>query len=182
MGDIFEIVVTPVVVQAFWLVMYPWKTWNAMIWKYKMKKWVKVKFPLSTSWRHIGGVEVWLHSFLTSALAGSEWSVSCPSCLTAWRESWYPLNSRLCGPQSHSGWSLREKASLAIAGTWTPDSPTCRWSCTDCSFQALWGKCELNFLWWDCKVRHWNSVYQSVLTAYFCKIKFNIPASPCSFK
>jgi hypothetical protein len=28
---------------------------------------VKVKLSLSTSWRHIGGVEVQLHSFLTSA-------------------------------------------------------------------------------------------------------------------
>jgi hypothetical protein len=32
--------------------------------------------------RTYSGVEVELHTFLTSALDGSEWSVSCPSCFT----------------------------------------------------------------------------------------------------
>jgi hypothetical protein len=29
-----------------------------------------------------GGVEVWLHAFLTSALDGGEWSASCHGCFT----------------------------------------------------------------------------------------------------
>jgi len=41
----------------------------------------QVKLSLCTSWRHIGGVGVELHSFLTS-LAGGDWSASRPGCLT----------------------------------------------------------------------------------------------------
>jgi hypothetical protein len=33
--------------------------------------------------RNIGGVEVWLHAFLTLALDGSEWSTSHPTCFTS---------------------------------------------------------------------------------------------------
>jgi len=33
----------------------------------------KTEFSLSMAWRHIGGVEVWLHSFLTSVQDGGEW-------------------------------------------------------------------------------------------------------------
>jgi hypothetical protein len=36
----------------------------------------------TTSLRHIGGVEVQLHAFLTSALGRGEWSVSCPGHFT----------------------------------------------------------------------------------------------------
>jgi len=37
-----------------------------------------VKSSLSTPWKHTGGGEVQLHSFLISALDGGEWSTSCP--------------------------------------------------------------------------------------------------------
>jgi hypothetical protein len=40
------------------------------------------------------GVEVWFHTFLTSAPDGGEWSASCSSHFTH-----YPLNRRLGGPQ-----------------------------------------------------------------------------------
>jgi hypothetical protein len=33
----------------------------------------------TTTWRHTGGVKVWLHAFLTSALNAGEWSASRPS-------------------------------------------------------------------------------------------------------
>jgi hypothetical protein len=40
--------------------------------------WVEVKLSLSTRWGHIVGIEVQLHSFLTAALGGGEWSASPP--------------------------------------------------------------------------------------------------------
>jgi hypothetical protein len=40
------------------------------------------------------GVDVYIHIFLTSALAEGEWSASRP---------WYPLDGILGGPQSRSG-------------------------------------------------------------------------------
>ena len=40
------------------------------------------KLSLSMPSRHIGGVEVQLHPFLTSVVGGSEWSTSCLSCFT----------------------------------------------------------------------------------------------------
>jgi hypothetical protein len=47
---------------------------------------VKVRVKLSTMkiyWGHIGGVEVELQTFLTSALDGSKGSASCPGCFTS---------------------------------------------------------------------------------------------------
>ena len=41
------------------------------VWRNHM--WTQLKAPLYTPWRHIGGVEVELHSFLASALRGREW-------------------------------------------------------------------------------------------------------------
>jgi hypothetical protein len=37
--------------------------------------------PLCIPWRHTGGTEVQLHSFLTSALDGGEWPTSCSICI-----------------------------------------------------------------------------------------------------
>jgi hypothetical protein len=37
----------------------------------------------NTPWRRIGGVEVWLHAFLTSALDGGEWSALRPGRFTS---------------------------------------------------------------------------------------------------
>jgi hypothetical protein len=54
----------------------------------------KVKFSLSTPLRHIGGVEVWLHSFLTSELDGGEWLTSRPR----------PLYPRKRTPVPIGGW------------------------------------------------------------------------------
>ena len=42
----------------------------------------------------LGGMEIQFHSFLTSALHGSEQSISC---------LWYPLNMRSGGPQNGTG-------------------------------------------------------------------------------
>jgi len=50
------------------------------------------------------GVEVWLHSFLTLALDGSEWLTSCLGHFTArGKVAQYMLNRRLGVPWSWSG-------------------------------------------------------------------------------
>jgi len=43
---------------------------------YRVEVFTKVKLFLCTPWKHIMGVEVYLHLFLTSALDGGEWSAS----------------------------------------------------------------------------------------------------------
>jgi hypothetical protein len=66
-----------------------------------------------------GGVDVYLHIFLTSALAGGEWSASRTSCFTFGEGSpQYPLDMRLGGPQSRSGGCGDEKI-LHPTGTQT---------------------------------------------------------------
>jgi hypothetical protein len=49
------------------------------------------------------GIEAWLHSFLTSALDGDEWSASRSGRFALGKEPRYPFNRRLGGPQSWSG-------------------------------------------------------------------------------
>ena len=53
--------------------------------------------------KHVGGAEVQLHSFVTSALDKGEWSNSRPDRFTPEKELRYPLNTRLGGPRSRSG-------------------------------------------------------------------------------
>jgi hypothetical protein len=63
----------------------------------------KVKLPLCLTKHYTmkayGGVDVLIHVFLTSVLAGGEWSASRPYRFTPE----YPLDRRLGGPQSRSG-------------------------------------------------------------------------------
>jgi hypothetical protein len=57
-----------------------------------------------------GGVDVYIHNFLTSALAGGEWSASRHDRFTPQGKSPpYPLDRRLGGPQSWSGRRREEK-------------------------------------------------------------------------
>jgi len=49
------------------------------------------------------GVEVYLHSFITSALDTDEWSTSCPSCFTCGKKTPLPLNRRFGRPESKVG-------------------------------------------------------------------------------
>ena len=53
-----------------------------------------VKLSLCSTRRHTEGAKVWLHSFLTLAIDGSEWSRHVPQ----YRPSRYPLNRRLDTP------------------------------------------------------------------------------------
>ena len=57
---------------------------------------------LTTPRRHIRGLEVQLHSFLTSVLDGGEWSTYTGRFILR-KEPWYPLNRRMIGPHSRSG-------------------------------------------------------------------------------
>jgi hypothetical protein len=50
-----------------------------------------------------GGVDVYIHIFLTSALVGGEWSASRPCrFIHRGKSPRYPLDRRLGGPQSRS--------------------------------------------------------------------------------
>jgi hypothetical protein len=64
-----------------------------------------------------GGVDVYIHIFLTSALVGGEWSVSRSGRFIFWEKlPRYPLDRSLGGPQSRSG-RLGEKKVLDPTGT-----------------------------------------------------------------
>jgi hypothetical protein len=54
-----------------------------------------------------GGVEIWLHAFLISALDGDEWLASCLGRFIPEEGTRYPLDRRLGGPQN---WSERRGA------------------------------------------------------------------------
>jgi hypothetical protein len=62
----------------------------------------KVKFSVSMPWGHTGGIEVWLHTFLTLPIDGHEWLASRPSCFATGKRIQYPFSRRLDGPQSQS--------------------------------------------------------------------------------
>jgi hypothetical protein len=64
-------------------------------------------------------VDVYIRIFLTSALAGGEWSASRPCHFTSGESPWYPLGRRLGGAQSRSGRRGEEKI-LDLTGTRIP--------------------------------------------------------------
>jgi hypothetical protein len=65
------------------------------------------------TWREVSQV------FLTSALAGGEWSASRPGRFTPGKESWYPSIRGLSGPQNQSRRGGDEK-NISPTGTRTP--------------------------------------------------------------
>jgi hypothetical protein len=73
-----------------------------------------------------GKVEVQLHMFLTLALDGGEWSASCPCFFIPGKESWYPTDRRLGGPQRWFGHDGKEEKSLPCPYLESnPDHLTC---------------------------------------------------------
>jgi hypothetical protein len=73
-----------------------------------------VKLSLSSLWKKTRGAEVWLHSFLTSAPDGSEWSRHVPQD----RTPRYPLHRRLDAhppphPEPVQNFGGRDKKSCA---------------------------------------------------------------------
>ena len=94
--------------QPFLAALWAWHKWDVLFHlgtpsvkhtELKCTESKRVKFSLTTSWRHIGRGEVRFHSFLTSALVGGEWLLVR---FTAGKVSRYPLNRRLGGPRSQS--------------------------------------------------------------------------------
>jgi hypothetical protein len=69
-----------------------------------------------------GGMDLQIHIFLTSALAGGEWSVSFTprSLYPRGKSPRYPLDRRLDGPQYWSG-RRREEKILDPTGAETPN-------------------------------------------------------------
>jgi hypothetical protein len=68
-----------------------------------------MKFSLCVPLRHIKGVEVQPHSFLTSA-HGGEWLTLCPDCFNLRK------NTRLGGLQGQSGRFGKDKNLLPLPG------------------------------------------------------------------
>jgi hypothetical protein len=60
-------------------------------------------------WKHIREAEELLQSFLTLVLDGGKWLTSCSSSFTPGKETQYPLNRRLGGPQSWPGQFLKRE-------------------------------------------------------------------------
>jgi len=57
-----------------------------------------------------GGMKVYLHTFLTSALDGGEWpQLHALAALPLGKGPWYSLDRRLSGPQSQSRQSGKKK-------------------------------------------------------------------------
>ena len=75
----------------------------------RAKKSKKVNLFLSVPCRHIVGVEIHLHWFLTSPLYGGKVTSFMPQPpyhlpSTHNKQPWYPMNMRLCGPQHLTFW------------------------------------------------------------------------------
>jgi hypothetical protein len=61
-------------------------------------------YSLLYSMKVYGGVKIYVHSFLTSALDQGVWSTSHPDGITPWRKCpLNPLNRRLGGPRAGVG-------------------------------------------------------------------------------
>ena len=80
-----------------------------------------VRFSLFTPWWHI---EIKLHSFLTSALQGSEWLTAHPGHFTPQDRNPVPINRTLCGFEIQSGCFAEKKNFLSLPGCkpWTVQS------------------------------------------------------------
>jgi hypothetical protein len=98
----------------------------------------------STPWRQLGAVEVDLHSFLTSALDGGEWSLSNLGLFAPGEEPKYQLDRSLCGPQSLSGCIAHARIqthSIVIMVT-----TLSQLSCFRCCWRCLLSVLELNLI------------------------------------
>jgi hypothetical protein len=72
-----------------------------------------------------GGVDVYIHVFLTSAIVGGEWLVSRPGRFAPGVKTPRNTYRKLCGPRSRSEPSERrgEEKNLAPTRTRTPTPP-----------------------------------------------------------
>jgi hypothetical protein len=67
-----------------------------------------------------GELDVQIHVFWTSALAGGEWSASRPGHFTPKETPTYPFSMRLGEPQNRSERCVEEKDKFASTGSRTP--------------------------------------------------------------
>jgi hypothetical protein len=72
--------------------------------------------------RTYGGVDVYIHIFLTSALVGGEWSASRLCRFTPGKEPPVPIVQEVGGPQSRSG-RYGEVKILTLPGLEIPPPP-----------------------------------------------------------
>jgi hypothetical protein len=63
----------------------------------------------------MGGVRIWIHSFLTSAPDGGEGTTLRPGRFTPEKELWCPFNRRLGGPHSRAGRFGKQEHLLSLA-------------------------------------------------------------------
>ena len=72
-------------------------------------------------WRKIGGTEVELHSFLTSALDWDEWSTSGADCFNPLlREAASGTHTKEAGSPQEPAWTFR-RTEKSLTGIRTPD-------------------------------------------------------------
>jgi hypothetical protein len=94
------------------------------VWRTNLVDRQRLFIQYSRSYSRIGGVEVYLHTFLTSALDGGEWSASRPGLFTPrerasgthWTGGWVGLRASLNA-------MVKRKKFPAPAGIRTPDYP-----------------------------------------------------------
>ena len=98
---------------------------------------VKAHLSLSMRWKSIGGLEVHLHLFLTSALNLDDWSTPRPCRFNPCKQSRIPLYRRLSGPQSRSGCFREEKISHTCQDLNLGSSSPKRLHYTDCALLAI---------------------------------------------
>ena len=91
-----------------------------------------------------GGVDIYLHSFLTWALDGSEWLVFALVTLVPRKGIWLPPNRRLDGLQNRSGHFAEDRRLLALLGTefdlWLMSY---QWFVVSVGFITLENSCDL---------------------------------------
>ena len=75
----------------------------------------RIKFHLSTIWRHMGGVEVWLYLFLTSAPKLNRES-HAPVAFPPGKQTRYPLHRRQEGPTAAAEVSQKREISFSCRG------------------------------------------------------------------
>ena len=126
---------------------------------YLLLKREKVQFSVSKPWRHIGGLEWDLHSFLLSAIEGSEWLASRPGSFIPGKESRYPFYSRLDGPRAGLDCFGEEKMLLSLPGLEPRTVQPIGNCCTDTDKQNISVSDLLPFVI-ELLVRSWFNVVQ----------------------
>lgn len=96
----------------------------------------KGKLSPSKPWRRIGGVNVHLHSFLTSTLNEDQWKVHTPAASLPGMETRYPFNRRLVGSKSRAGRFGIEEKSFPSRNSNPGPSRTYPSLDTDCAISA----------------------------------------------